>query len=68
MNFKRGIESILYCPVCGGPVRLLFESYERVAVELPVDLAETPGTNHLAGEGKCECGKRIFASFHVTAV
>jgi hypothetical protein len=58
------MESYVNCPECGKQVRVILESSAGMC-----DFFNAMGlgkTNEFHGENKCECGKLIVASLHVT--
>ena len=63
------MESIVNCPYCNEHVPVIIKPYEDSISGLMEFLDGQMGlgkTDHFQGDAKCQCGKTVIVSLHVT--
>jgi hypothetical protein len=67
LSKPEGKETDVNCPACGEQVRVIVEPYEEAARGLAECLEGHGKNSYFQGQGKCKCGKLVFASLYVAA-
>jgi len=70
MKQQQGMESIIFCPMCGEQLLVVMTAYQAMLSGLMKAIEGSIGVginDHFEGVSKCKCGRNVRATLHITA-